>query len=954
MLIINANQEQKRVFNKLIQEMNAQVVWNGRFIIMGDRLVLEGFVRSLFLHFDIQKAEVQFMDLPTDDEEEIDLTDYPELEDLITMAVYAFDKWGVLKGVHAGQDVAQLDQMFGLILGAYDLESVFSEDKLEFYQSGMLITYEDVIETVLNFTGVKIKTQSLKMPDVGSQNDETQTAAFGQNTAFSGVNAASAESLADKGAASAGSLTGKKASAKDRADKNMVEENNRKAERIEKYHARIGVLDRLSDLQKKTLERDIRYDKLLSEDEKEELLYPIKDYERQQKMNTAASMSGTVTNGSENGWQTGAAVPRDEKAAAERIEKYHARIGVLDRLSDLQKKTLERDIRNDKLLTEPEKEELLYPIRDYELQEKMSAGQFTSGTIKNVSGDGWQTGAAAPRDEKAAAERIEKYHARIGVLDRLSDLQKKALERDIRTDKLLNESEKEELLYPIRDYELQQQAYGTKNMSESDRNALENAQNSDADGEAVSARNEAVAADRIEKYHARISVLDRLSDLQKKTLARDIRNDRLLYDSEKKDLLFPIQDFEYQEKLNEIDKALKENGSYEFIKKLIDKTEKEDLFEKTKQDILAKLHELRAQIGQQEVREIMEKFPLHVERAEYEELMENLSPYEDVDFGEYKERLRSMRETLEIKEISNMLMHSQKRDRSDYMKLLRDIEEKDFVEENASPYVEQILEWVSELDEEKLKKLVANSGAMDFHTASSVYETIRQESFLPKLRESALAVVSKRLEEISLNECWLLVRALKKMMTGVIQTNPRHHFYPADKILSKTVKPEDIRLIHSAVSAYAEKRGRFEYPLLMVDTSKECNGRDGMLLTSEHIFYSTRLNGYQIPISAVKSIYVSAGLLKNRVITAEEVNGVKHKLPYAVEAEEMTNWSKVLDSFVRFLQGRNQSEKQKLSYESMEGEDAVCCKRCGCIYHESGVCPECGYKKNERMIGIVR
>ena len=71
-------------------------------------------------------------------------------------------------------------------------------------------------------------------------------------------------------------------------------------------------------------------------------------------------------------------------------------------------------------------------------------------------------------------------------------------------------------------------------------------------------------------------------------------------------------------------------------------------------------------------------------------------------------------ETLEIKEISNMLMHSQKRDRSDYMKLLRDIEEKDFAEENASPYVEQILEWVSELDEEKLKKLVANSGAMDF------------------------------------------------------------------------------------------------------------------------------------------------------------------------------------------------------------------------------------------------
>lgn len=38
MLVINATKEQKQVFNKLIEDMQARVVWNGRFIIMGDGL----------------------------------------------------------------------------------------------------------------------------------------------------------------------------------------------------------------------------------------------------------------------------------------------------------------------------------------------------------------------------------------------------------------------------------------------------------------------------------------------------------------------------------------------------------------------------------------------------------------------------------------------------------------------------------------------------------------------------------------------------------------------------------------------------------------------------------------------------------------------------------------------------------------------------------------------------
>ena len=47
MLVLQANQEQEATFNRLIQTMGEQVVWNGRFIVVDNELVLEGTVRSL-------------------------------------------------------------------------------------------------------------------------------------------------------------------------------------------------------------------------------------------------------------------------------------------------------------------------------------------------------------------------------------------------------------------------------------------------------------------------------------------------------------------------------------------------------------------------------------------------------------------------------------------------------------------------------------------------------------------------------------------------------------------------------------------------------------------------------------------------------------------------------------------------------------------------------------------
>lgn len=653
MLVLSANQEQKRVFHDLIQQIDTQVVWNGRFILMGDRLILEGIVRSLVLHLDIQQAEVRLADLPTDEDKELEISGYPGLQDLITIAVYAFERWGIFDGFQVRQDVEQLEQLFAEISDRYQLDIVFTDENMEFYRLGVRVTYEDAAEAMLAKGQEATLKPTLPLPVIG------------------------------------------------------------KSDAIRK-HAKTGIVSK---------------------------------------------------------------AVRQEAAAA------------------------------------------------------------------------------AVQSNPDIAQRMEKYHARIGVLNRLSDMQKKALVRDIRCDSLLGDSQKAELYAPIQDYE------------------------------------------RTDRMHK---------------IEEELQNEK--------------------------------NANYAHIRTMIHRAGKEEwLFEKSKTAVLDRLQKLRDEYGRREVQEIMQQAPAHVERTEYKELMEKLAPYEQIDTQEYQEVLGKMRETLEIKEISNMLTQSQKKSREDFVQLLYRMEEQHFAKENTAPYMERILDWIGEFDQARLNKLLSNLRSMDFETAASLYEMIAQESFLPKLRAGALKMVSGRLEEISLGECRILVDTWKKSMPGVFLDHKGHFFYPADQMLKKTVKPEEAKLFDSAVSAYAEKKGIFEYPIFMADTSKEQNGRDGMLLTPEHLFYSTRLSSYRIKVPAIRSIYVSAGLLNHKSLIAEEKNGTRHKLPYVTDTEQLQDWAKVLEQFIRVLQTRPVSEK--LTYDALLEQGTISCVRCGCVYPQGDSCPDCGMRR---------
>ena len=85
MLVLQASEEQENTFNKLIQTMGEQIVWEGRFIVKDNELILEGTVRSLFFQFETKKVVTNLIDLPVRDDQVIDVSRHPKLRDLINM-----------------------------------------------------------------------------------------------------------------------------------------------------------------------------------------------------------------------------------------------------------------------------------------------------------------------------------------------------------------------------------------------------------------------------------------------------------------------------------------------------------------------------------------------------------------------------------------------------------------------------------------------------------------------------------------------------------------------------------------------------------------------------------------------------------------------------------------------------------------------------------------------------
>ena len=165
---------------------------------------------------------------------------------------------------------------------------------------------------------------------------------------------------------------------------------------------------------------------------------------------------------------------------------------------------------------------------------------------------------------------------------------------------------------------------------------------------------------------------------------------------------------------------------------------------------------------------------------------------------------------------------------------------------------------------------------------------------------------------------------MREDLKGRIKDMQRLHFYEVRKVMRGEWEEQEARLAAKALNTYAADRSRYEYPILICDSSAKKNGKEGFLLTPDHIFYNSTFNSEKIPIRAIHGVEGNTG---------------------GIPAKELAVFAQVLDAFVSYLQEK--PESRSISYLAKEKHEVKCCYRCGYTYREGNVCPKCGNQANK-------
>lgn len=891
MIVLKTNRELDLTFDRLIKTMGVPVEWTKHFVVIGDYLILQGRVRSLFFNFESKKVITNVVDIPMT-EDVVQIEDGNKVCNVLNLVLYAFGKWGVIHGIKVEKDYAQVNALFESVLREIHVEPGYSRENFRFYKDNMRINYEDVVQLALESTEEKIEDEG---EEVGESQglwhnlvwkkrmssfiktettfEERQAGRLGNNFYMVGYQCPIC-----------------------RENLHMVVFPEGQEFKIETEEGRV-LLARAYTCEHCRCFYTPRPKKLLIEGDvyDMEFLNDVRAYGDYAEL--LGNHGDRVSNYNFNEFESeiGQNSSGEGKAAIENL---------CDSIEDLSREEL------------------------FRLENMIEEGFYPGDSVRALEAivlraSSTRKGNPLPREEKhpVGESRVE-FH--------------ESGEKDMgaRTEENVNTA-------PKRDEEIREEEV----QAAADRvNPPEEAKE-EIRYETKATPGEQASAKR--RYDAKFGVLDRLSIPQMKELRSQLEKETKLAWEDRKEYLDRLTAKEQEKKLNHIRQRAMEgqnSSNYAQTLKIIKELEGEELPLELKGELLAPLYQRRKAQAEAEVAKLMGNMPKTLDRAGYENLKKKLSGYPEADLSVYEEKLLAAREQAESNEIASMMRHARTGSRQDLSDLAERLQSRGFAQELINPHLKKINARIRQMDEEAIDKICGNPMSLTEKETREAIEKIKTGMFLPELKTHALEMLNKRLVKIKTDECELLVSKLQFAMTEKMRQNPRHHFYPARKVMMQENTKEEISEIQYALDTYGTNRGSFEYPILVVDTSRNESGKEGMILTPEHLFYHTMMNAYDIPIWDIKGLKTSTGLL-NSGIFVELKNGTKAKIPYAVERSELKAWGVILRDFIKYLQEKPDS--RNVAYLAKDKHETICCFRCGYTYKGGNICPKCGYKMNQ-------
>lgn len=883
MILLCANDELEEVFKRLIQTMKINVAWTGLFAVVDNYLILQGEVRSLFFDFEHKRAVTNIIDIPVKEEDVITVGENHVLPNVLNMVLYAFGKWDTLSGVKVEQNYAELDALFKRILQEINVTPDFNTKNYRFYKKGIRLTYEDVIQLAIEYAPKKVEDQP-------EENEETlglwhkicwkkATAAFRQ------VETSDRERLGSR----LGSnfyvvgyqcpVCGEKL--------HMVvfpvgQETLIETEEGKVLLARAYTCDTCNSFYTPQPE------KLLVEGEVYELLFEQDQKAYEDYLELIGKHGARTSNYKFNEFADGR--NKNKKQGQERLPEE------AENLEEL-----------------AEKIEKISDVDYVRLYHRIAEGFFPPESVKQFE------------------KRLKKIQPDISVTKK----EKPGSDTPVSGTAAPKAVMRETMIQGVTAQKVVEQENAVqKNAAHAQPVTLA----------AEPERQESAHEKLLEKYDAHMRVLPRMSEAQCQALTRQLKGENGLSSTEKETYLAKVTEIQSERHFAALKKKAEEpeRKNYAQICRIMEEIENETLPAEKKELLLAPLAACRKEKAKAEVAQLAKGLSGRLDRRQYKAIKEKMQSYPEVAITPYTKDFDAAYEKAQKQEIANLVNHTRKISREDYTDLLSRMEKQDFDRDLTKPYEEKIVEKIKELDQKKLDELCPPPDA-SFADAIAAYETIENGIFLPELKTDALTMLDRRLRKLKADECEQLVLKLQDIFQGKIRENPRIHYYPARKILMGNADAAEKERFDTAMAIFAADRNRYEEPIVLFDTSKTSDGREGVLLSADHIFYGSRFDAGTIAVRDVKALSAKNGLL-NRGIYVTCKNGAKIRLHYVVDNGEAMVFSECLAKFIDYL--KEKPESRSIPYLAKEQHEIICCLRCGYLYKGGNVCPQCGYKIN--------